>query len=132
MNDEEYKAQVARLDALMEQWHDNLGLKWWRVTHEYVREASHFQVDGKDSPDTAACARADWRYMEATISWNIPIIATFDDERLENVYLHECCHILINETRGPSLKAFMAHEERVCSLLAKSFIWVRDAARGKG
>ena len=134
MTDAEYEAQLGRIRALTDAWIAPLGLKWWRVNMEYVRDSGEYKLDGKASPDGVANTHADYRYLHATITWNIPRVAEQDEERLEWIFVHECCHILIQETRGPEGDGFndwLSHEERVCSTLASAFIWTRDSVKGE-
>lgn len=129
MKDAEYEALKERIETLFDYWQARLGLKWWRVWRSYVRDASEFRVDDERKPDTSACAEVDWRYLEATIKFNMLPCSRCEDDELEYVIVHELCHVLINETRGPELKAYQGHEERVATTLAKAFIWTRDMTR---
>lgn len=47
------------------------------------------------------------------------------DEEIEYVVVHELMHVFLNEMREQGQQ----HEERVATLLAKAFLWVRDQTR---
>lgn len=126
MIDEEYSALKDRIEALFDYWQARMGLKWWRIYRHYVRDASEFRVDEERRPDTAACCHADWRYLDADVKFNMLRCRDLDDQELEYAVVHELSHILVNETRGPELKAYLGHEERVATTVAKAFIWTRD------
>lgn len=141
MNDAEYETQLARLRALAGVWMKPLGLLWWRkIDMAYVRDSGDYSVDGEPSPNGCANTKADWRYLHATITWNIPVVAEQSDDELEYIFVHECCHILLNETRDLINKDQLrndrddwhAHEERVVSTVAQAFIWTRDMAKEPG
>lgn len=133
MNDTEYEALKGRIEKLRDYWEPRLGLRWWTITFGYVRDASEFRVDDEPRPEAAGSCAADWRYLHAYIEFNMHKIfmQEMTDEELENVVVHELCHVLVNETRGPDLKAYMGHEERVTTTLAKAFIWTRDMTRAE-
>jgi len=125
MNDETFEAQRARIQALIEQWHAPLGLKWWTVTHAYGRSIEDMPVDSPQGTgsDVLAKCQVDWEYLRARVTWNLQNVADCDDEYLEKAFVHECMHIIVNEMRfhDEDLK----HEERVCTVLANAFLWTR-------
>ncbi len=130
MKDAEYEDLKARILALIDYWQARLGLKWWRIYHTFVRDTGEFRTDGERAPETAANCSADWRYLEAHISYNMLKCLDLDPDELEYIIVHEYCHVLVNETRDPAdLKGFIPHEERVVTTLAKAFIWTRDMTK---
>ena len=59
------------------------------------------------------------------------------DAELEKVFVHECMHLLLHETRAGTVCDCpwdIRHEERVATTLQKAFQWIWDAAyeAGKG
>lgn len=128
MTDAQFKAQRRRLKALIKRWHHRLGLAWWRVHYVYHRDSSEFASsdDGLVHNAAAATTLADWRYLEATISFNMQELAELDDEALEFVFVHELMHVLVAEMRadheGKRRHEHVDHEERVCTTLARAFI----------
>ena len=124
MNDAEFKAQKKRLQALRNRWHNCLGLRWWTVTHNYERDT--LVVNGEMSATTAASCTADWRYLQATVSWNLALVADQTDAGLERIFVHEMMHILLDEMRHFHEEGGMNHEERVATTLAQAFLWTRE------
>lgn len=135
MNDREYEETKARIVALVERWVRATGLGWWKITSAYDRTGGDFaeaiERTGNFQRGSAARCFAEWRYGIATILWNMPLIAEFDDEELEMVVVHELMHVFLNEMASPK-PADLAHEERVATSLQKAFMWARDAARDEG
>ena len=134
MTDAEFEVQKKRIEKLRKWWYGALGLGWWLITYQYVRDG--FEVDGERAPNTVASTHADWRYLHATIQWNIRALDSKEigDEELEGIFVHEVMHIFVNEFRDGSQQSerterdALAHEERVCTQLAKAFLWTRDKA----
>jgi hypothetical protein len=134
MKDAEFKVQKDRLTKLQDKWIQPLGLRWWRVNFAYSDQPLK-----SDAPDGRTCfaqAMVDWEYLNATITFDMQAVADEkDDEQLEQTFVHECCHILVNEMRMwadsemPSEKHHeaMKHEERVVTQLANAFIWAYEA-----
>lgn len=116
--------QRERIKRIDERWRKRLGLDEWRMT--YVYEPGSLIVDGSLDPRVVACAKVRWEYRTATLSFNLVEIAKLDDDDLEETYVHEAMHVLLNEMREYR-KGKMKCEERVaCSL---SFAFMR-LARG--
>lgn len=129
MTDTEYEATRAKLIALSDKWLPMLGLKWWTVEFVYDREGTDFE------PPCVARASVRWEYLQGTLLWNMPLIATNTDEELERVFVHECMHILLHETRAGTkcdCPFDLRHEERVASLLQKAFLWTWQMAHEAG
>jgi hypothetical protein len=129
LKDSEYELLKHRIEQLFDYWRERMGLKWWSLVVHFVRDTGEFRVDGERKPETVACCEADWRYLKASLSFNMLACADLADGELEYVVVHELCHVLVNETRGPDLMAYKGHEERVTTTIAKAFIWTRDMAR---
>lgn len=126
MTDAEYEAQKARLLAVSERWITPLGMGWWRVTH--IWERAEGASDKGDDRCPVASVVVDWEYRHVGITWYLPTVARRSDEDLEQDFVHECCHILVNEMRQwRDANDGLQHEERVCTDLARAFLWVRQA-----
>ena len=128
MNDTEFEVQRQRLLALAEKWVGPLGLGWWLIDFEFARD--DYVAPGTTArDDSLAKCVAHWRYGQAYITWNMPLVAQQKDEYLERAFVHELSHIFVNEMRwtaGNDADA-VDHEERVCSTLTKAFLWLRDS-----
>lgn len=136
MNDAEFETEKARIVALERRWIEPLGLAAWKLNTEFVR--GDFTSDGQPAPNTLATASTQSKYMLATISWNMPVVADHSDRELERIFLHEMMHVLVNEMRparqdnevNHALSEEDAwHEERVCTMLGNAFLWTREANR---
>jgi len=128
MTDAEFEEAKARLLPYIERWIKPLGLNWWHIEFVYVRD--EFAVADKPAPRTLASCKANWRYLTATIEWNMARVAEEDDDDLERAFVHELCHVLINEMREHD-DDWLDHEERVASTLTMAFIWLREYASGE-
>lgn len=132
MNDSEYEAQRERLKALADKWVGPLGLGWWDLDFAYARDDYEPKHDNSRHDELANC-RCDWRYGHAMITWNMPLAAEQSDEQLERAFVHELCHIFLNEMRWAREADTdgLDHEERVASTLTKAFLWLRDALEAR-
>jgi hypothetical protein len=125
MTDAEYEAARQRILTLAEKWLGMLGLKWWAIDTVYDRE-------GTDLTDACvAQVSCRWEYAHGSILWNMPLVAQQSDEDLERVFVHECMHFFLHETRAGTrcdCEFDIRHEERVATMLQKAFLWVYQAA----
>ena len=131
MNDGEFEALRHRLLAVLERWRSPLGLNWWRLTYEYDRTGQDLRLP-ESSPAglktfVAAETTPDWKYLHATILFNMPKLQEADDEYMEYIVVHELMHVLLHETREGRSEDGWLHEERVATTLAHAFIWTRQA-----
>ena len=135
LTDAEFEEQRQRILALIDRWQTCLGLRWWKVTHTYERGEYH--SNGSYAPEVVANTAVMWEYLHATVTWNMTKVADQDADDLEYAFVHECMHVLVHEMRvwrpngEPPIINEMEreHEERVCTQLAKAFIWTRAADR---
>ncbi len=63
-----------------------LDLHWLTINHKF----STVHTDDRITAET----QADWTYRQATIIWNLPLVATMSDDTLETTMVHELVHIL--------------------------------------
>ena len=129
MTDAEFEAQKARLIKLIDYWPERLGLRWWHLTYEYVRDSGDFKKKADNDAESEAIATcdADWKYLHAMIHFNMAGLPERTDEELERIFVHELTHVLLQELQ--ERQNHIAHEERVASMLTNAFIWTRDMAR---
>lgn len=126
MTDKEFNTQKKRIRSLITKWHKAIGMNWWRVEYIYSRERrddSATTYDPGQGWDVAADCQTDSNYMTATVTFYLPNIATIRDEELEEIYLHELMHVLINPMQT---KKKAAEEERVATTLARAMIWASE------
>lgn len=121
MTDAEYAQQKARVEALIEKWAAPLGILWWDVDYHWHR------LKDEDSPGCAASATTQWQYIQARVNWYLPTIADLSDKDLERAVVHEHLHILVDEMAPEG--SMTPGEERVCSALAKAFVWTYEAGQ---
>jgi len=112
-----------KITKLAEKWLIILGLRNWVNINLQVSEESCPR--GKD---TVATAYPEWEYRHATIEFYLPACQEIDDDKLEYFFVHECCHILVNEMASKK-KGARKHEERTVTQLAQAFLWTwKDGA----
>lgn len=87
--------QEARVVALVEMWRDRMDLSHMDISNVFI-PSLHGEEDGGDAiDDTAALTAGDWQYRSATITWHLPCVAVMTDRALEEVVVHELCHVLL-------------------------------------
>jgi hypothetical protein len=135
MTDKEFAIQKSRIQKLKKKWHNSLGLLWWKVDYVYYRDE---KIDGEHCEAgwsvTANCS-VKWEYRDAKIRFDMQSVSGLTDEELEKVYVHECCHIIVNQMRewAPEhipedrQKIGMKSEEAVVTALENAFRWVYSA-----
>lgn len=116
MNDAKYKRTKKRLTKLVAKWKRRLRLEQWAIRTIFCRH-SLAKSAGVSKSAVANCV-ADWRYLEAAVSFDMPSLAEMNREDLEQVVLHELVHVLVSEMRewqadNTSTEGAMDHEERV-------------------
>jgi hypothetical protein len=122
MNDKEYAKQKKRVQKYIDKWFDTMGLKWFRVTMDWVRERDN------DNPGTAARTTTHWQYRQAWIQWFVPSLAENDDEFLENIIIHEFTHILLSPLLLVDSKEDLPlQHEYATETVARAIQWAREA-----
>lgn len=97
MGKKDLKRQQKRINALSQKWRTRLFLDEWHVEH--VWRNGPVIIDGKEDHEALAVVSTLWPYRRASIQWNLPAVAMHDDAELEHAFIHECMHILLEETR---------------------------------
>ena len=132
MTDAEFEEQKARVLAVFERWKGPLWLGWWSVVFYWERTAGALRpMDGGSAHwETVFKVNSNWTYLDAAITAYLGTVVALTEDELEARLVHECAHILIGETRhGEDEGDWFDHEERVCTILAKAFLAVRDYAK---
>jgi hypothetical protein len=115
-----------------DKWTEQLGLRWWNITIHWYREPDDILRLFKSNSDTSklvpAWVESYWNYLQADIHINLPEFVGMEEEHIEEIIVHELCHVLVSEMREGELH----HEERVATILQKAFMWVREYARDEG
>lgn len=133
MNDAEFEAQKERVTRLIKRWQETLGLAAWDIDHIFTR--GDFESNGSPAPGVLATTTVDWKYMHATIDWNMPRVLDNDDRTLEYAFLHEKMHVFLHELRPWHKKENLElvdemereHEEHVATMLGWAILWTREA-----
>jgi hypothetical protein len=125
VTDAEFEVQKERIEKLIDKWVTPLGLRWWHIDFVYCMGLPN--SDEKEA-FTVFEVTSRWYYMESEIRVNMLRLPGIKDDNLEDAFVHELSHILVNETRADG-KDWLKHEERVCTALAKAFIWTRSAGQ---
>lgn len=108
-----FKRERERIRRVAAHWQPVLGLEEWDLTTAYVD--GQLLVDGALNPDAAATASTRWEYRTATIQFNLEKTAQLSYRELEEVYIHEAMHLLLNELREEDHD--LKHEEHAATTL---------------
>ena len=120
--DEDAMSKKDRLfSKLAQEWIGKTWLGWWKIDVVFYDNKEYAKVEGykkKHARCSAATCHTNWQYLDATINVNLSVIKTMGKEQLEYVVVHELMHAFLNEMRAGGVE----HEERVATILAKSFM----------
>lgn len=126
MKDKRTKKIKKIICAALNKWLRPLGLLWWKIDIFYSDNPTDVLREFGSDDDGIVLARtfADWRYGTASIHFNVLDIneARLDSKEIEQVVLHELCHILVCEM----CEGEKHHEERVVTCLTSAFTWVSE------
>lgn len=120
LTDSDVRLQQKRVHRLVRRWRGLI--PGWRVNIEFSREP--LDSDGDGWTTNARCDPK-WEYLTANITFALQAIADLSEDELERIFVHECCHILVNEMCGPASDEATKHEERVVCGLTSAFLGVR-------
>lgn len=123
MTDKEYREQKKRVQKYIDKWFNTLGLGWYRVDINWDRAKS------EDAPDEAAITSCQWQYRTASITYRLPVIAELDDDKLENVVVHEFAHILTGAMVQNAPESNDQLKEYGTECVTRALIWAREAGR---
>lgn len=133
MKDREYNAVRDFCKPLAQKWLPLMGCSWDKVHLQWSDHLFSVDQDGH-VPECAAFCHADWRYMEATITFSCARLwdhfkedgTPEDPEYIEEIVIHEIGHILLNEMRAYDEDRHpetVGHEERVVTRMARAFAY---------
>ena len=124
MNDREYSKQKARVKKYIDKWFNAMGLGWFKVDMEWIRE----RYDS--NPRVAAMTNTSWQYRHANIQWFLPALADNDDEFLEGIVVHEFVHILLAPLLAvDSEDDLPMQHEYATECVARAVLWAREAGQ---
>ncbi len=133
MDDATYNKLKRNLEKIRFKWQTCMGLRWWSIKFIFDRVPSD-----TTRPDGYFCQASTvvrWEYLSATITFNMPLLVECKDKHLEEIVVHELCHVLVNEMRQWAEDEIpvgkkdegMKHEERVVTCMTSAFIWTMEA-----
>lgn len=103
LTERQIEIQKKRITKLADKWLGILGLRHWRIYFVFEKEKEdrntrynpgELKIVG-DEWDIVMCTQVDPYYLEAHITVYLPTIKDFDDDEVEESFLHECCHIMV-------------------------------------
>lgn len=125
---ERIQKQKNMLAHLMSLWVTTLGLEHWDTEALYHLE----EPDNWSRRQVGECI-CSWKYKTITIGFAMNKISHSSEQRLEEIVVHELCHVLVNGMRTHDHDdRMMEQEERVVTELAYAFIRARHWKTGKG
>jgi hypothetical protein len=117
-----WRKEKARINRFIYKWVTPLGLGWWKVDIDFCDGPPEDMGGGFE--ETARC-HVRWPYRKAKVEFWLNSTMHLDDEALEEVVVHELCHILVNQMREKGI----VHEEAVVAALSQAFLWTYSAGR---
>lgn len=119
--------QQARVDVLFSKWTEILRLNAWSITIQYGDEELDESGECPSGWLAAMSCSVQWQYLVARIRVNLRACLEMDDADLENSVLHELAHVYLGEMQ--EIDTDGCHEERVASMLARSWGWAQNAGK---
>ena len=116
--EKEYKESIINL---VTKWKDLLGLYNWVIDimwDDDVDAGTHLHSLGWQALFEMV---ASWPYMLASLHVNCKYLCELDDERLEELIIHELMHLILAELREAKSNDLHLHEERVVTMLSRAF-----------
>ena len=104
--------------SYIDKWVAKTWLGWWKIDLEFCDSHEFIKIEGSDT--ALAYCHTSWEYMNALIRVNIDELEEEDESEIELIAVHELMHIFLKETQEEGIE----HEERVATMLAKSFLLV--------
>ena len=78
---------------------------------------------------TSMTCQTRWEYATAWIKVSVPALVGKTDDDIEEMVVHELMHVHVHELRQNPEADWIKHEERVCTLLARSFLATEREAK---
>lgn len=106
---------------LFDKWVGLTYVGWWKIDVTCLSNKAYAKAENykrKQAKCSIATCHSDWRYLEACINVNKSTLKHMTRKEIEYTVVHEIMHIFLNEMRESGIE----HEERIATLLARSFI----------
>lgn len=138
VTDAEFEHEKEIVRRWLQYWQGRMGLSDWQLYVRYYRTTANYLAEGPhDCHSTdAACTVADWKYLKATIHFNIEAMlgSDYTADDFAELVAHELAHCLLDEMRelipAEHDRHQLDHEERVVTILARSFVRTMRQAPG--
>ena len=123
MTDKEYRQQKKRVERLVKKWRELLWLNNYRIHNSWARDTK----DG--AKNTGAETEMRWQYLEADFTWYLPNVLELKDDELEDMVVHEFCHILVDPLMHEDTEHGRMIYERVTTTLQRAISGVYEAKK---
>lgn len=118
MTDKEFRRVEKLINRLMNKWKGTLGFNRWKI------RVTVYQDYNEDNRDCAAKCNAMWEYQDVWLRFYAMRMVDMSDKEIEEIFVHEMCHALVNQMREWSADK-MYHEEHVVTMLTQALMWTR-------
>jgi hypothetical protein len=121
----DFPEQRRRIEEMWARW--VWLLEGWDIAPRYF-EGTFGLVTGKSSGGgIIAEARANWRYLNGSVRWDLMAAGDVDDAELEETVVHEMVHFLVNEMNSDDddENDRSDHEERVVTVISRHLLQQR-------
>lgn len=125
MTDADYAKTKRKVEKYLDKWRDAMGLGWYHIHITWDRSyAEKRSCVGETNMNR-------WQYREADIIFYLPRIAEEDDKTIEQIVVHELCHVLLAPISVNMENLNDAYQVQVNELatemVTKALVWVRKA-----
>ncbi len=120
-----FDREAKRITKIFKKWRPILGLNEWDIKLHFIET-----IDEEDA-DLEAWATVSFEYIRADLHFCLLKTVLNNDEDLENLVVHEMCHVLLKEMQAwatCTCDVFdMRREERVATMFERALINARKA-----
>jgi len=86
--------QTERIRSFYEKWKYLSESFGWKTKVVYCKNRERMPEKGSDK--CLAITYTDFKYLVATIYWNLDLVSIVDDDELEHAVVHEITHLLLS------------------------------------
>jgi hypothetical protein len=108
---------IARLAPV---WQKRIGLAHFDITHVFLD--SYYGDDGEEDFKVTAVTESRWQYLQAKIKWYLPSAVRHDAARLEEILVHELCHVLLAPEQTHMKARHSEHLELATEMVARAVL----------
>lgn len=118
--------KLKRIEQHIQTWAPLLELDHWKIVLDVDHDDHSHAADEHES--AVLSIHSDWRYRHAAIVAYAKVVEQEEPEDLEEYVVHELCHAVLCELRDQTKSSWKNAEERIATILARSFVRTRRAA----